>query len=117
MNLLKLALFINIIILTPLTLSFDSPYIRNVYGADTPSRNILLSMYLAFLLISIYLITLPLTDETKEQIKTLLYIQIIYKLLSVVTHHTYSNPVIISNLMVAFIFILLILFDNQQKTA
>jgi len=109
MNPLRIALWVNIIILIPITLSFInySKYITDSYGLHTTSRDILLSIYLTFLFLSIYFIMTPSNNKTNTNITTLLYIQIIYKILSAITHKEY-NPVIISNIVIALIFIILI---------
>jgi hypothetical protein len=111
MNPLILALWINIAVLIPLTLSFinNSKYITDSYGLHTTSRDILLSIYLTFLFFSIYFIMTPSNSKTDTHIITLLYIQIIYKILSAITHKEY-NPIIISNIVIALIFIILINF-------
>jgi hypothetical protein len=58
MNPLRIALWINIIILTPIVLSIinNSKYITESYGLHTTSRDILLSIYLTFLLLSFYFV-------------------------------------------------------------
>jgi hypothetical protein len=114
MNTLRLALFINIIILFPLILSFfyNAKYINDSYGSYSTSRDIILSFYLTFLLISIYFILKPSTTQTNSNIKTLLYIQIIYKFFSATTHVEY-NPVIISNIIVGLVFIILINIHDE----
>ena len=113
MNLIRLALWINIAILIPITLSFinNSQWVQDSYGSHTTSRDILLSIYLTFLFASIYFTTKPSNNKTNTQILTLLYIQIIYKILSAITHQEY-NPVILSNILIALIFILLIHFHG-----
>ena len=111
MNPLRLALYINIIILTPLTILMINNSLLDVYGKGL-SSNILLSIYLTFLFLSIFFIISPSTDKTNTQIKTLISIQIIYKILSSITHYEKCNPVIISNFIVAFVFIILFYLSN-----
>jgi hypothetical protein len=53
---IRLALWINIAILIPITLSFinNSQWVKDSYGSHTTSRDILLSIYLTINLIRIY---------------------------------------------------------------
>jgi hypothetical protein len=113
MNPLRVALYINIIVLTPLTtlLLINDSKMSDAYGLRTTSRDILLSIYLTFLFFSIYFL---ISSTPNDHIKILLFIQIIYKVLSSITATEKCNPVIISNIIVAFVFSILILIYKDD---
>ena len=107
MNLvLIIALAINIVVLLPVIVGFilDAHWIIQAYGPKTPARQILLSIYLAILVLSIALILMP----NSQIIITLLTIQIIYKITTPFTVNSWRNPVVVSNLIIAMSFLILI---------
>lgn len=69
----------------------------SAYGTDTPAQRILLSIYLAILISSAILIF----KFDPKFVMALLSVQIIYKLLSPLMVGTFTNPVIISNIIIA----------------
>lgn len=94
------ALILNIAVLVPVTVSIfrKSEWTLEAYGNQTPSRQILLCIYLSILIWSIIILIL----RSNSSAIALLSIQATYKLLSVLITKDLSNPVIISNLLIAF---------------
>lgn len=99
-----LSLLFNIAVLVPVCggLLFDTfgsgaEWVRECYGADTAGRRILLSVYLSIGLVSAALLCVlqPLA------VAALLAVQIVYKVITPVAVGTLSNPVVISNLVIA----------------
>ena len=95
----KLSLILNILVLIPVSsgILLNSFWAVDAYGADTPARGILLSIYLAILIASAIL----LFKFDPKFVMALLTVQIIYKVLSPIMVGTLTNPVIISNLFIA----------------
>ncbi|WP_237761366.1 hypothetical protein, partial [Legionella cherrii] len=100
------ALVINIVVLLPVIagLILDANWITQAYGPKTPARQILLSIYLAIFVLSIALILMP----NSQIIIALLTIQIIYKITTPFTVNSWRNPVVVSNLIIAISFLILI---------
>jgi hypothetical protein len=73
------------------------PRLSSVYGDYSPARGILLSVYGAILLVSIALLLKPLPIL----VAPLLLVQILYKVTTPFTVGSFTNPVVISNLLVA----------------
>jgi len=96
---LKAALLINIGVLVPVIIGLvkRSRWTIEAYGNDSPSRRILLSIYLSILILSLVLFRWPQQDA----IVTLLLLQIVYKMTSPFTVRNWRNPVVISNLLIA----------------
>ena len=67
------------------------------YGPPSPARGILLSIYLAILLVSAGLLLRPVAD----MVAALLIVQIAYKVTTPITVRTLANPVVLSNLAIA----------------
>ena len=67
------------------------------YGPITPARGILLSIYIAILLISLLLLRNP----DPKLVAPLLLVQVIYKFSTPLTVGTLQNPVVLSNLGIA----------------
>jgi len=80
-----------------ITLIWDVPRVSGVYGEYSPARGILLSVYGAILLVSIALLFKPLP----MLVAPLLLVQILYKVTTPFTVGSFTNPVVISNLLVA----------------
>ncbi len=97
--LLTLSLLLNILVLVPVCggLFRHARWTLHAFGADTPARGILLSVYVAILLASVALLIVP----SRMAIATLLALQILYKLTTPFTVGTLRNPVVISNLAIA----------------
>lgn len=100
MNLLiKLSLALNILVLVPVcgSLLSEAGWILAAYGPASPARGILLSIYLAILIVSLGLLVRP----VPAMVAALLIVQIIYKVTTPFTVGTLNNPVVLSNLAIA----------------
>ena len=95
----KLSLILNILVLIPVCsgLLLRANWVEESFGIETPARGILLSIYLAILILSAVL----LFKFDPKFVLALLSVQIVYKLLSPIMVGTLTNPVIISNLFIA----------------
>ncbi len=95
----KLSLVLNIVVLIPVCsgLLLKSNWVIDSFGMESPARGILLSIYLAILIFSTYL----LFKFDPKFVMALLFIQVVYKLLSPIMVGSVTNPVIISNLLIA----------------
>ncbi len=95
----KLSLILNILVLIPVCsgLFLKANWAVESYGIETPARGILLSIYLAILILSVVL----LLKFDPKMVMALLSVQIVYKLLSPIMVGTITNPVIISNIFIA----------------
>ncbi len=93
------ALIVNLVVLVPVTvlLLVGGRFAVSWWGQVTPSRSILLAVYLSFISASVLFLFWPL----EPAIITLLALQITYKILSAFTVRVMSNPVVIANLLVA----------------
>ena len=93
------SLFLNIIVLIPVCLALiaDFERMQKVAGGFTPARGILLAMYITILLASILLLFF----RHPTLVFALLFLQIVYKLLSPITVKSAKNPIVISNLLIA----------------
>jgi hypothetical protein len=92
-------LLINIIVLIPVTygLTTNTSGSAAAFGADSPARSILLSVYLAILICSAGLLFKP----VPAMVAALLLVQIIYKATTPFTVGSFSHPVVTSNLAIA----------------
>lgn len=80
----------------------DHPGITEVYGADTPARRILMCVYCAIGVISLYALFQMVagnSDVARDVALTLFPLQIIYKLLTAAAVRV-LHPVVIANLCV-----------------
>jgi hypothetical protein len=95
----KISLLLNILVLIPVCsgILLKANWAVDSYGIETPARGILLSIYLAILIISAVL----LFKFDAKFVMALLSVQILYKLLSPIMAGTITNPVIISNIFIA----------------
>jgi hypothetical protein len=95
----KLSLVLNVLVLIPVCsgILLNAHWATESYGFETPARGILLSIYLAILIVSAAL----LFKFDAKMVMALLVVQIVYKLLSPIMVGTLTNPVIISNLFIA----------------
>ena len=95
----KLSLALNILVLIPVCsgLLFNANWPIDSYGIETPARGILLAIYLSILIFSAVL----LFKFDAKMVVALLTVQILYKLMSPIAVGTLTNPVIISNLLIA----------------
>jgi hypothetical protein len=100
MRILILAsLSLNILVLVPVCLGLltKADWTLSAYGADTPARGILLSVYLAILICSAGLLAKPIP----AMVAALLLVQIVYKVTTPFTVGTLANPVVTANLGIA----------------
>jgi hypothetical protein len=94
-----LSLLLNIIVLIPVSLGLatNAAWARESYGENSPARGILLSMYLAILLVSITLLFF----DRPQPVAALLIVQVVYKVTTPFTVRTVKNPIVISNILIA----------------
>ncbi|WP_222843493.1 hypothetical protein [Roseivirga misakiensis] len=85
--------------------------LRRAAGDFTPARGILLAIYLAILMASVLLLIL----DKPEFAFALLFIQVVYKLLTPFTVKTIKNPIVISNLFIATFHVFTLVTMIQKK--
>ena len=95
----SLSLLLNLAVLVPVcgSLLVSAPWTVAAYGPPSPARGILLSIYLAIGLLSALLLLRP----VPAAVAALLAVQILYKITTPLTTGSISNPVVISNLLIA----------------
>lgn len=93
------SLILNVVVLIPVCsgLVTDANWTQDAYGASSPARGILLSIYGTIILASVFL----LFNGDPKFVTALLVIQIVYKLTTPLTVGTVNNPVVVSNLIIA----------------
>ena len=98
-KMIRLSLLLNIVVLIPVCggLLSDAFWVTDVYGTATTARGILLSIYGAILFLSAFL----LFRHDVLLVAPLLFIQVIYKLTTPFTVGSFTNPVVISNILIA----------------
>ncbi len=103
-KMILISLLVNVLVLIPVCtgLMWDLPRISSVYGSYSPARGILLSVYGAILLVSILLLLKPLP----MLVAPLLLVQVLYKLTTPFTVGSFTNPVVVSNLLVAALYLI-----------
>ncbi len=96
---IKVSLFFNIVVLVPVCVGLitNASWARDSYGAQTPARRILLSVYLAIAAVSLLL----LSDHEPKFVAALLLVQIAYKLTTALTVGKPANFVVAGNLGIA----------------
>lgn len=96
-----ISLMLNIAVLVPVCygLITDAEWARESYGNATAARGILLSVYVAIALVSLFL----LVRTEPKMAAALLLVQIVYKVITPFAVGTVANPVVISNLLIAAI--------------
>lgn len=96
---ITLSLLLNIVVLVPVCygLITDAAWAQESYGQSSAARGILLSVYVAILLVSLGL----LFRGDLKFVAALILVQIIYKVTTPLTVGTFHNPVVISNLLIA----------------
>ena len=96
---IAVSLALNIAVLIPVCLGIlrDAEWTKAAYGPRSPARGILLSIYLAILVVSGLLLARPLP----QAVAALLLVQIVYKVTTPFTVGTLRNPVVVSNLLIA----------------
>lgn len=95
----NVSLLLNLAVLVPVCFSLitSASWVETAYGAASPARSILLAVYLAILIGSVVLLIQP----VPEMVMALLLVQIVYKLISVITVGSLANPVVASNVAIA----------------
>ena len=96
-----LSLLINVAVLLPVCagLLSNASWTTSAYGEATPARAILLSVYMAIGLCSVLL----LIRREPKAVAALLLVQVLYKVTTPLTVGTVTNPVVVSNLIVAVV--------------
>ena len=101
LRMVRVSLGLNIAVLIPvctvLILNL-TPFVE-VWGLATPARGILLSMYLSILILSIGLWL----QRNPMMVAPLLAMQVCYKVMTPITVGSITNPVVISNLVIAIV--------------
>jgi hypothetical protein len=99
LTLITISLAVNIVVLIPIVVLMivKSPLVDHAWGAFTAARGILLSMYGTILVLSCALIVIPIPGF----VAALLLMQVIYKITTPFTVGSISNPIVISNLVIA----------------
>lgn len=102
-KMIRLSLLLNIAVLIPVCLGLlvDAAWTVDAYGMETAARGILLSIYGAILVLSTFL----LFSREPMLVAPLLLVQVIYKLTTPLTVGSFSNPVVISNIVIALVHI------------
>lgn len=97
------SLVLNIVVLIPIVvlMAMKSPIVDETWGAFTPARGILMSIYLSILVVSVLLLFKP----APAFVAALLLVQVVYKITTPVTVGKFSHPVVISNLLVSAVHI------------
>lgn len=100
-KMIQVSLVINVMVLVPVSagLLLDMPWVLHGYGPISPARGILLSIYGALLLLSLGLLFI----REPLLVAPLLMVQVLYKLSTPFTVGSWSNPVVISNILIAII--------------
>ena len=98
-TMLDLSLGLNVAVLIPVCIGllWNATWTQAAFGAPTPARGILLSIYGAILVVSAGLLV---SGQTAQAVP-LLWIQVVYKITTPLTVGTFRNPVVISNLGIA----------------
>jgi hypothetical protein len=93
------SLIANVAVLIPVcgALLLEASLVADVLGSASPARGILLSVYGAILVVSTGL----LFKREPMLVAPLLLLQVLYKLTTPFTVGSFTNPVVISNLVVA----------------
>jgi hypothetical protein len=98
-KMILVSLWLNLFVLAPVCLGLlvNAGWALESFGAPTPARGILLSIYLAIGVVSAYL----LRKRDARLVAPLLLVQVVYKVTTPFTVGTLANPVVISNLLIA----------------
>jgi len=101
LRMVRVSLGVNIAVLIPVcaVLILNLAPLVDVWGPATPARGILLSMYLSILVLSIGLWM----QRNPMLVAPMLAMQICYKVTTPFTVGTLANPVVICNIVVAFV--------------
>lgn len=98
---LTLSLALNVAVLAAVLFGMvtDRAWVAEAYGARSPARAILQSIYGAILLVSLGLLCAP----DVRAASALLLVQVLYKLTTPWTVRSMRNPVVLSNLAIAVV--------------
>lgn len=109
-----ISLALNIVILIPVCygLVTDAAWARESYGEATAARGILLSVYVAIALVSLGL----LVRTEPKFVAALLLVQVIYKIITPFAVGTVSNPVVVSNLLIALFHSVTLFFIYRENS-
>ena len=101
LRMVRVSLGLNIAVLIPVctVLILNLTPFVDVWGLATPARGILLSMYLSILILSIGLWL----QRNPMMVAPLLAMQVCYKVMTPITVGSITNPVVISNLVIAIV--------------
>jgi hypothetical protein len=116
-NLVLVSLVLNIVVLVPVCVALafftESKFVVDTWGPSSPSRGILLSVYLSMLVASVALLFAD-PSRSKPMVTALLAAQVTYKLTTPITAGT-SNPVVLINVLVSCVHIVA-LWSLLRKT-
>ena len=101
LRMVRVSLGLNIAVLIPVctVLILNLTPFVDVWGPATPARGILLSMYVSILILSAGLWM----QRNPMLVAPLLAMQVCYKVMTPITVGSITNPVVISNLVVAIV--------------
>ena len=107
-KLITISLLANIVVLVPVcsSLVLGGERVAEVFGEPTPARGILLSIYGSILVSS----GLLLIKKCPKMVAALLLVQVLYKITTPATVGSFQHPVVISNLVVAALHTLTLVF-------
>jgi hypothetical protein len=101
-RMLKISTILNIVVLIPVisVILLDLVQVERVWGPNQPSRQILVSLYLAILIASIALFFLKSKAQRLIAV-TIFSMQVVYKTLTAIfVVNALTNPVVLSNLAI-----------------
>jgi len=107
-RMLRISTILNIVVLVPVisVILLDFVQVERVWGVNQPSRQILVSIYLAILIASIGLFFLKANARLVVSV-TVFSMQIIYKTLTaILVVNAFTNPVVLSNLAINMVHLL-----------
>lgn len=98
---LTISLLLNVAVLAAVLFGMitDRAWVDEAYGARSPARAILQSIYGAIMLVSLWLLCAP----DARAASSLLLVQVLYKLTTPWTVRSLRNPVVLSNLAIALV--------------
>lgn len=113
MRMVRFSLWLNVLVLVPVLggLLVGALWAEDAYGPATPAREILTAVYAAILGASAVLLVRPSTEAAA----TLLAVQVVYKLLTVVAVGTLAHPVVLSNVVIACVHIVTLRRVSRQR--
>ncbi|MEN9957045.1 MAG: hypothetical protein RIR46_653 [Actinomycetota bacterium] len=115
-TLIYISLALNVAVLLPIVtlMLLKSPIADKPWGYFTPARGILMSIYFSILLVSVFLLFVP----VPAFVFALLVVQVIYKVTTPFTVGSFSNEVVISNLAISVVHVVtLFAIFNQVGSA